>query len=263
MPDSGTEPTIITSQRNPRVSALRRLHRARIRRERGQTLLEGPGVIAEALTQSVVVLELYATEDDQISPDLAARAGIEVTLVSDQVLRVIADSLNPRGPVGVIQVPAPAPLRAVDTVVLWEISDPGNAGTIIRTAAAFDFHVAATAGCVDIWAPKVIRAAAGGHFRTALTTALEPETSRIAGAGLTPIVATATGGDSGIHELEGNPEPVALIIGNEAHGVPESVLADPAIRTATLPMPGGTESLNAAVAAGILLYLRRAGRRRS
>lgn len=251
---------MITSPRNPRVSELRRLHRTRIRRELGETLLEGPAIVEEAIGGGASVLELFATGDDIVATALAARGGLKLTEVSPEVLRVLGDSVNPRGPIGVMAVPPSAPLVAADTVVLWEVADPGNAGTIIRSAAAFGFRVAATSGCVDLWAPKVVRAGAGGHFRTEITTRMQPEIELLTAAGLVPLVATGRGDATGLSRLEATTDPVAVIIGNEAHGAPQGLLTDPAACPVTVPMPGGTESLNASVAAGILLYLRQASR---
>jgi TrmH family RNA methyltransferase len=251
---------MITSPRNPRVSALKRLHRRRARRETGQTLLEGPTLVAEAVAGGVELVELFATAEDRSAVELGARVGLTPTLIAPAVLSAISDTVTPRGPVGVIRIPESDPLLAVDTVVLWEIGDPGNAGTMIRTAAAFGWNVAATDGCVDLWAPKVLRAAAGAHFRTRLTTDLPPVRDGFTAAGLRTFVATARGDPAGLRELQEATGPVAVVIGNEAHGVPRRLLTDPAVATVAVPMPGGTESLNAAVAAGILLFVRQESR---
>ena len=127
--------------------------------------------------------------------------------------------------------------------------------TIVRTAAALGFHVAATAGSVDLWSPKVVRAAVGGHFRTSLTTGLTNVPRGLVAAGLRPVVAVATATEQAEVAI-GGAEPVALVIGNEAHGVPDDLIDDVSVEPVSLAMPGGAESLNAGVAAGILMYLR-------
>lgn len=244
---------MITSTRNPRIAAVRRLARARERRATGRTTIEGPFLLEEAIANAVEIVEVFALPDDTVTQQRCAQGGIPLSLVTQDVLEALAGSVTPRGPVAVITVPETARLLAADSIVLWDIADPGNAGTIIRTAAAFGFQVVATDGTVDLWSPKVIRAGVGGHFRSALVTGCAPEPSVLVKAGLLPVVADA---EHGALEALESADPIALIVGNEAHGVPSPILESPGVATVSLPMPGGAESLNAAVAAGILMYLR-------
>ena len=209
----------------------------------------------EALAASVVIHEVLATPDAEVAAELAALAGLEVTEVSNDVLVGMASSVNPRGPVSIISVPGAGEIASADSLVLWDVADPGNAGTMIRTAAAFGFQVLATEGTVDLWSPKVVRSAVGAHFRTAIVEGLATRLDGLAAAGLTVIVAAAHGMPAEAADLSG-PGPIALIIGNEAHGVPDAILNDDTVHRISLPMPGGSESLNAAVSAGILMYLR-------
>ncbi len=246
---------MIASLRNPRIAAARKLRRTRVRRETGRTLIEGPLVLEEALTSGVSVHEVFHLTEDSVGRELARGTDAEVLEVAEHVLDAMTDTVHPRGPVAVISRPGAAPLVAADSVVLWDIADPGNAGTIIRTAAALGFRVVATRGTVDLWSPKVLRAAVGGHFRTTICDGLESTTDRLIEAGMTPFVATVSGGE-GTDALVAHRKPVALLIGNEAHGVPGSVRETPGVAAVTLTMPGGSESLNAAVAASILMYLR-------
>ena len=131
---------------------------------------------------------------------------------------------------------------------MWvDTSDPGNAGTLIRSAAAFGFSVRLAPGAVDPWSPKVVRAAAGGHFRTPVSIgAPRPNTVTIA--------TVASGGAPleriGEHLTDAT---VTLLIGNEAHGLgPEATAAADVL--VTIPMVGGIESLNASVAGAICMY---------
>jgi TrmH family RNA methyltransferase len=144
-------------------------------------------------------------------------------------------------------------MQGVDSVVLWEIADPGNAGTVVRTAAAFGFQVVATVGSADLWSPKVLRAGVGGHFHTPIVDSVEASLAALARADLVPLATAADGVDVGKVDLA-DESPIALIIGNEANGLPDTVMERAA--TIAIPMPGGSESLNAAVAAGVLMYLR-------
>lgn len=251
---------MITSLRNPRIAEVRRLQRRRERRATGRTAIEGPFLLREALAAGVVINDVYAGPGDMVVAELAATAGLEVTEVSDDVLVGMASSVSPRGPVTVITIPGGADeVACVDSLVLWDIADPGNAGTMIRTAAAFGFHVLATKGTVDLWSPKVMRAAVGGHFRTTLIEDLAADVAPLAAAGLVALVATADGEPADAVGLGGD-SPIALLVGNEAHGVPGAIAAAGEVQTISLPMPGGSESLNAAVSAGILMYLRMAAR---
>ena len=247
---------MITSVRNPRIAAVRRLGRARERRATGRTTIEGPFLLAEAVEAGVGIHEVFLTPDDQASAQLCMRVGLEATQVAPEVIKGLSNNVSPRGPIAVISIPeAPAP-RAVDSVVLWDIADPGNAGTIIRTAGAFGFQVMATKRCVDLWSPKVIRSGVGGHFRATPFEGLDPDPQALFDLGLRPLVAVAHADYEPAEKVMSGSTPIALLVGNEAHGVPGDVADTAGIESISLPMPGGAESLNAAVAAGILMYLR-------
>jgi TrmH family RNA methyltransferase len=145
--------------------------------------------------------------------------------------------------VAVIEIPS-RPLRPGRSVlVAWGITDPGNLGAMIRTAAAFGLDVMTGADSADLWSPKVLRAAAGSHFRTGF--------GPVDLNGFRTVAAVSFGGEDPRHLPDG---PVAVLIGSEAHGLP-SELANEADVRVSVPMPGGTESLNAAAAAAILCYL--------
>lgn len=249
---------MITSLRNSRIAEVRRLRRARERRATGLTTIEGPFLLEEAIAGGVRIHDVFASPDDAVAAELGSRAGIETTQVAPDVLKSMASSVSPRGPIAVISVPtAPQPL-CIDTIVLWKLGDPGNAGTIIRTAAALGFQVIATEGTVDLWAPKVLRAAVGGHFRAAPVERFAADPQELMELGLRPILAVADAELQAEDAVKGN-EPIAIIVGNEAHGVPGGLAAAAGVESVSLAMPGGTESLNAAVAASILMYLRISG----
>ena len=247
---------MITSPRNPRLNEIRRLRRRRERKEIGLTTIEGPFLLQEAVEGGAGITEVFALPGDEDAQAAALEAGATLTMVAAEALPRIASTLNPRGPVAVIEIPTTPVIQPVDSVLLWDVADPGNAGTIVRTAAAFGFQVLATPESVDLWSPKVLRAGVGGHFRTPLAQGVRT-LEDLTGIGLIPYATAA----DGVHVDEvdlSDPSPLVFIIGNEAHGVPSSIKN----RTTTLAleMPGGTESLNAAVTGAVFMYLRMAGR---
>ncbi len=238
----GPSDLTIASRQNERIKAVRRLQRNRERRATGRTLLEGPHLLEAAFDAGVVPEVVFVAEGDAIP-----RVDTEVVVVTESVLEAIAPSASPRGPIAVIEVPEPAALRAEPTVVLWEVATPGNVGTLIRTAAAFGWNVARHGGA-DPWSPKVLRAAAGAHF--AAPIAEVDDLGELVATGLTPVATVATGGIA--PEAVVVDGPIALLIGNEASGLPDTVI-DAAPISVTIPMVGG-ESLNAAAAGSIALY---------
>ena len=254
---------VITSPSNPAVRAARKLARPSSRaRAGGRFLLEGPEGIRAALEAGHVPDSLLATERAAARHaglvNLARQRGAQVTLVAEPVLAGTAATTTPQGLVAVVPS-VRRPLEALPpsprlVCVLAEVRDPGNAGTVLRAADAFGADaVVTTAGSVDPESPKAVRAAAGSLFHLpvvagvpwpALRAALRGRGLRLVGAD--PHAAAA---------LDQAPldEPVALVLGNEAHGLPAEVAADLDL-VVRVPLAGRAESLNLAAAAGGLLY---------
>lgn len=225
-----------------RAAALRR---ARERRARGLTLLEGPHLLAEAVAAGAEIVEVFGLAGDDGARRLAAAGGAAWVAVTGDVLGRLASTETPRGPVAVLAVPPPGDVErdALDVGV----ADPGNAGTLIRTAAAFALDVVARPGAVDVWSPKVLRSAAGAHFRTRISDRLPPGTGRIG-----TVVAGGVPADRAGEALDPSRR-WAVVVGNEARGLSDEDLAACDVLV-TVPMPGGVESLNAAVAGAIVAY---------
>lgn len=215
-------------------------------------MVEGPELVAAAVAAAADVRWICAHSGDSAGIELARASETDLIVVSDAVLSTAAPTSTPRGPLAVVGIPPPGGLRRHDTLVLWQVTDPGNVGTLIRSAAAFGFDVATTPGSADLWSPKVLRAAAGAHFAVGNIAKLgEDPLAKLRHAGLVPVAALPTSEP----DQAGVPAaPIALLIGNEAHGLPHEV-AESAERHFTLAMPGGAESLNAAVAGSIAMYL--------
>jgi TrmH family RNA methyltransferase len=237
----------IESTTNQRVKAVRRLHRGRERHQTGRTLLEGPKLIEAAIDAGVVPVEVYTVDRGTIV-DRCEAEGSEVIETSRTVLETIATTIEPQDPVAVINVPEPGRLEPDRVVVLVEIADPGNLGTLIRSAAALGWQVALLGGA-DPWSPKVIRSAAGAHFLR-IPARIE-DLSEIAALGLTTVATIVAGGQKP-NDVQ-TKSPIALLIGGESHGL-AAEMVDRCDQAMTIPMSADSESLNAAVAGAIAMY---------
>ena len=249
---------MITSVQNPRIQQVRALLSQRKEREEtGQFAIEGVRLFEEAFSSGWEVRQvLYTAALSLRGLELiaACRArGVDVEEVAPQVLKSVADTENPQGILGVFmrrELPLPAELNFV--VVADTLRDPGNLGTLLRSAAAAGAQVVLLSpGTVDAFSPKVLRAGMGAHFRLPLRGFAWTDLPALVKPACQVYTAEASVGTACWQlDLRG---PIALVIGGEAEGVsPEArKLADGAV---TIPMPGQSESLNAAIAAGILLF---------
>ena len=237
----------IESTRNERIKAVRRLHRGRERHKTGRTLLEGPNLIEAALDAGVVPLEVFTVDGGPLV-ERCEGAGTDVVEVSRMVLETISTTVEPQDPVAVIEVPEARPLGLERVVVLVDIADPGNLGTLIRSACALGWRVALLGGA-DPWNPKVLRSGAGTHF--AQSPVRISDLSEIDAVGFTTVATIVTGGSA--PEDVASESPIALLIGSEAHGLPSSMV-DRCAATMTIPMSGKAESLNAAASGAIAMY---------
>jgi TrmH family RNA methyltransferase len=256
---------VIDSPRSAAVKRVAGLKQKRARSETGLALLEGPQVVREVLAhRPELVTELYLTPDafqrHEALATAAQDAGIAFELASEAALAAMADTQTPQGVVAVARQ-SPVRLRdAVDrdsrlVVVLDEVRDPGNAGTIIRAAdAAGADAVILTGTSVDPYNPKVVRATTGSLFHLTVTTGvpLEAAVEQAHDAGLT-VLAADMGGESLPALGTALAAPTAWVFGNEAHGLSDAArgLAD---RLVAVPIYGAAESLNLATAASVCLY---------
>jgi TrmH family RNA methyltransferase len=224
-------------------------------------LVEGIRAVRELLTAPVEVrfavisprlLEL--TGGERLVEELEG-AGIEAVEVSDGELRELAGTESPQGVLALCSEP---PALEPETVppgarllLLDAVQDPGNVGTLVRTAAAFGVAgVGVLEGTVDPWSPKVVRASAGSSFRVPMGRWTWRRAEQLVrDRGLALFVGDSEGADVRKMDPSGG---WALVVGNEGSGVRSEVLA--AGTPVSIPMPGGVESLNAGVAGAILLY---------
>ena len=260
----GAEPAY--TPRTPRVVAARRLGQRRVRDEQRRFLAEGPQAVREAAAAGAVV-ELFGTAGAlERHADLVAAVvagGGRRCLVTDEGLAALAETVHPQGLVAVCRY-ADRPLADVLAgrprlvAVLVEIRDPGNAGTVLRTADAAGAEVVIFAGdAVDPYNGKCVRSSAGSVFHVDLVRGVPVGdlVPRLRAAGLT-VLAAYLGGSVDLDRLAadgGLAGPTAWLFGSEAHGLPEDVAgaADARVR---VPMHGRAESLNLGAAAAVCLY---------
>ena len=247
----------ITSVHNPAVQALRELQKARARRETGLFLVEGVKMVDEALASGfcrTLVAEPQVLRADADRVSRAEAAGCEVLAVSRAVMGAVSEAKTPQGIVCTVAVPEQAQALTGNRIVALDgVQDPGNVGTILRTADAAGFDGALLgAGCADLYGAKTLRATMGSVFRvpTRRTDNLADELAQMRAQGYAVVATELGGADFYAHCPRTR---AVLVIGSEGHGVSEAVRAV-ATHHLALPMRGGAESLNAAVAAGIMLY---------
>jgi TrmH family RNA methyltransferase len=249
--------------RTPRVVAARRLHRRRERDATRRFLAEGPQAVREALAKPGAVRELFATaaglDRHAELARLAADGGVLVSPVTDDALAGLSDTVTPQGLVAVcdhLDVPLEEALatRPRLVAILAGISDPGNAGTVLRTADAAGAGAVVFAGdAVDPYNGKCVRASAGSLFHVAVVRGADPYqiVAGCRGAALRVLAADPYGGADLYHC--GLDTPTAWLFGSEAHGLPPDLAAAADARV-RVPIHGRAESLNLAAAAAVCLY---------
>jgi RNA methyltransferase, TrmH family len=268
---------LITSPHNPRISKLQDLYTTRGRKKSGLFLMEGPHLLEVLLTAGIAPREVYfqpellqrTVKGRVLLERLVHKAGLsddQLIEVSERVMGVLSDAQTAQGVVSVLPLEAFSPTRLYAKrlparrpvlLILDNLADPGNMGTILRTALAADVRaVLLTANCVDCYNPKVLRSAAGAHVALPIETDLtweaiaEEVASHCAG---NPRVLLAEAGSPHVYYEQDLVTPFALIIGNEARG-PSTEAQALATLTISIPLANDVESLNAAMAAGIILY---------
>ena len=263
--------------KNPAVQHLRRLSRRRsARTDSGSFVIDGPVLVAEALDAGLHLESVYVEigEDDAVPDDVAAvadRATREGASRHDLAPRVLSGAVETVTPHGMAAI-ASITTTTLDDVaslggpvlVLAGVGDPGNAGTLLRSAEAAGIRaVVATAGSVDLFSPKVVRSSAGSLFRVPVVVGPDP------GEVLAALRATGhrclgtAAGAADLYDETDLTGPVAVVLGNEAHGLAPDL--ESALDTVVaIPMEGEVESLNVALAGTLLVFeaarQRRAGR---
>lgn len=242
----------IESVNNPKVKQWKRLLTKKERDKSGIFLIEGFHLVEEALKQGEQILEIMVSDKVGLPPRWDAK-GTQVTLVTEEISNVLSETEAPQGIYAVCRQ-AHAEVQDAKTFLLIDaVQDPGNLGTMIRTADAAGIDaVIVGRGSVDIFNPKVLRSSQGSHFHLPIIRDdLHEWIAKLQEKDI-PVYGTALEGASAYTEISSG-DSFALIVGNEGDGVGKDILAS---TTANLYIPiyGKSESLNVAVATGILLY---------
>ncbi len=245
------------------LNTIRDLQRRRGRERRGLTVAEGVRLVEEALAAAVpirgavVAPALEATSRGQALKAALVRAGVPLESLGDRALAALADTEHPQGVIAVVQPPRwtlddlrPGPRGAV--LVLDAVQDPGNVGALARTALGLGAAgLVALPGTADLTNPKALRGSMGALFRLPSAPADVPALlAWAARSGVAIWTSSVDGSPVGSVARRG---PVALVVGNEGAGI-QPALARAADAAVAVPLAGPVESLNVAVAAGILLY---------
>ncbi len=251
---------MITSTSNDRIKHIRALQARRsARRKANQYVIEGPNLLREAIATGTEVTDVYYTPPFAESTDglalleeVTARLGSTAIPVSDEVMQEMSDTTTPQGILGVVPfIENDLNEDGACVLIVDGVSDPGNMGTLMRSAAAARVHsLVLTAGTVDIYNPKVVRSAMGAHFHLPIRQySWEGIAERVKDR---VVFVADSGGGSPYHQIDWT-QPSALIVCDEAHG-PSLEAKRLAHVPVTIMMPGQIESLNVAIAASIILF---------
>jgi len=249
---------MITSVANEKIKYVRSLYRRRVRYRERHFVIEGVRLVEEAFRAGIVPALLFYSEGVDATPgggELLAeihRGEAPAFVVSEKVMKALADTVSPQGVLAVVPFVELAPPAGPSLgLVIDRLRDPGNLGSILRSAnAAGVEQVILAPKTVDPYNPKVVRGAMGAHFRLSIEVLSWPETTETLVA--VQVLLADVRAERAYHEMDWT-RPSALIIGGEAHGASREA-RELAADTIAIPMHGGAESLNAAVAASVILF---------
>lgn len=239
----------ITSLQNPLVKHLAKLqHNSDYRHDHHRIVIEGEKIIGE-VCRKIAPVTLFVLDPEAIPSGISCE---ETYVVTEEIIHKIAGSQHPEGIIAEIDMPKQQSLKGCRSLIVLDgINDPGNLGALLRSSVAFGWEgVFLLDGCCDPYNDKSLRAARGATFRIPIGMGNWDRLDKIIAEGkMTPYVADLSGTPlSGISSVKAP----ALILGNEARGV--SSEAKKRAKAITIPMSGDIESLNVAVAGGIIMY---------
>jgi len=257
---------MITSFKNDQIRFIKSLSIRKNREENGCFLVEGLRGVCEGITSGIKVRQIVLSQSfasSEYFKELKAKTGsVEgfslepvLLMVTDEVYRSFTETETPQGVAAIFEIPKVNGIQGDSVVILENLQDPGNMGTVIRTADAAGFDgVVCSYGCVDIYNQKVIRSTAGSifHIPVLQTKLTGPAIAEVLKEKGYKLYAAHPRGDTSCFDepFEGKS---AIVIGNEANGLSDGLIEKCDVLL-TIPMPGKAESLNASVAAALLIY---------
>lgn len=245
---------IISSRNNEGIKFVRSLIAdKKARKQSGLFVVEGINFVCD-IKKSVRLEKVYYTAEAYKKQKVAAflsECDCEIAEVTPSVMDAMSDVVAPSGLLAIAKIPDHAPVNGDRVIILDGVSDPGNVGTIIRSAAAFGFSSVIASEELDFYAPKIVRATMTGLFSVNLVnTDLDLVLSKLKKEGYSLVALDMNG--TPLRDIQKS-ERIALVIGSEAHGISADVRNNADI-IASIPMKGNVESLNAAVAASIAMH---------
>lgn len=248
--------TVITSRQHPLCKLVRSLHAVKGRKKENMFVVEGGNGVAAAL-QTRWPLQRLLLPNNEIGEEwktLAQAANVETQRVDDEILEYLSEAQTSPDVIAIAKMPSPRDLQLSGlTLVLDELGDPGNVGTLIRTADAVGAsEIVLTNGSADAWSPKVVRSSAGSVFHLPPQSSTGTElVGQLQRENVPLVVAVAHDGEDCFRFRW--PSKCALVLGHETRGISPELEAAATARV-TIPMFGEAESLNVASAGAILLY---------
>ena len=252
---------VITSKDNEIIKNIKKLKEKKYRDQTGEYIIEGIKLIEEAVKESAKINTVVVCEDCVKNEEIDSKLLYEVAkynciYVSERIFSLLTDVKNPQGILAVIEKEAQSELIDYNEdliVVLDKVQDPGNLGTILRTVDSIGLkQIIVAEGSGDIFNPKVVRSTMGAIFRVKVKISQDiQKTIAEIKKHKFKVISTSLATDKSIYDVKY--EKSAIIIGNEANGVSKE-LQDASDELVKIPMLGNTESLNASVATGIVLY---------
>ncbi|OIJ13893.1 RNA methyltransferase [Anaerobacillus alkalilacustris] len=246
----------IESVKNIKIKTVKKLHTRKGREKLGSFLIEGEHLVEEALNSNVIINEIFIEENFTI-PSNWELSNIPIYIVNDKIMKEICDTQTPQGIVAVCELLGRKPLTIVKNglyLLIDQVQDPGNLGTIIRTADCAGLSgVILGSGTVDMYNSKVIRSTQGSLFHLPIVRGELTEWVKKLKSEKIPVYGTALNEKAKEYKTVSSPESFALIVGNEGNGLSKELL-QVTDENLFIPIYGEAESLNVSIATGILLY---------
>ncbi|KIX91032.1 RNA methyltransferase [Staphylococcus microti] len=241
----------ITSIQNAKVKNYNKLKKKKERDKQQRAIIEGFHLIEEAVESGVTVEQLFMIEPSRV-PEKLQNAAQACYVINQKVAEALSGTVTPQGIFAVIQKDTVSVDNAQQVLILDRIQDPGNLGTLLRTADAAGLDLVVLAkGTADVYQEKVLRASQGSvfHIPTIEVEDIEAYVRDFAG----PVYGTALENAVSYHDIPSKQQSFALVLGNEGQGMSDALLAA-TTQNVTIPIYGRAESLNVAIAAGILMF---------